>query len=122
MAERRQKDQEYASLWRSVVNFLKKNTGFSISGIARAGSRRKGTYRAESDLDIIFAIANDPSKTEIYPELVEKLRKGFPDASITIGSSYNVVKFKKESLEMDLVLRTASQFQKQVQDYKLETF
>lgn len=120
MVERRQKDQEYASLWRSVVNFMKNSTGLSISGIARAGSRRKGTYNTYSDLDIIFAIAKDPAKTEVYPELVNKLKKGFPDASVSIGSSYNVIKFEKGSLDMDIVLRTTSQFQKQVQDYKLE--
>lgn len=122
MAGRRQKDQEYASIWRSVINFLKNNTALPISGIARAGSRRRGDYSSDSDLDIIFAIVKDPSKTKIYPKIVEKLRKGFPDAYINIGSSYNVINFKKKDLKIDLVLRTESQFQKQVQEYKLETY
>jgi len=41
MAERREFEQRYAKLWRSIVNFIKNNTGLRVSGIARAGSRRR---------------------------------------------------------------------------------
>lgn len=122
MGERRRKDQEYASIWRSVINFLKNNTNLSINGIARAGSRRLGNYRTDSDLDIIFSVANNSSKYDVYPKLVEKLKKGYPYASIKIGSSYNVIKFIKNELKIDLVLRTESQFRNQVQEFKLQTY
>jgi len=119
MAARREYDQRYASKWRSIGNFLKNNSGFPISGVARGGSRRRGNYRTDSDLDIIFAIAGNPRKNQVYPQLVEKLKKGM-NVQAKIGTSYNVIKIFKDNLKMDLVLLTESEFLKHVQQYQLE--
>ena len=113
MAERREFEQRYARFWRRLANFLRKNTGLSISGVAREGSRRTGTYNDRSDLDVIFAISSDPSKREVYPALVENLEAGF-NVQARIGSSYNAIKIVKDQLRCDLLLKTQSQFQGQI--------
>jgi len=113
MAVRREFEQRYSRFWRQLANFLSKNTGLSISGVAREGSRRRDTHNDRSDLDVIFAISNDPSKREVYPALVEKLNSGF-NVQARIGSSYYAVKIVKDQLRCDLVLKTQSQFQAQI--------
>lgn len=113
MTVRKEFEQRYARFWRRLAKFLRNNTGLPISGVAREGSRRRGTHDDRSDLDVIFAISNDPSKSEIYPTLVEKLNSGF-NVQARIGSSYNAIKIVKEQLRCDLVLKTLSQFQEQI--------
>lgn len=120
MSSRREFDQRYSSEWRSIVNFMKNNTGFLISGVAKAGSRRRGDYKDSSDLDIIFAVSRDPPKTEIYPKLEQLLKDNFPKASIEIGRSYNVIKMSINSLNFDIVLRTKTEFESQIRDMKIE--
>jgi len=108
-------EQRYASEWRSIVNFMKNNTGFSISGIARGGSRALGTHRDDSDLDIIFAISGDPLKTEVYPILLRKLRDNFPNNTICIGSSYNVINMKLGPLRFDIKLKKLADLEEEIQ-------
>ncbi|GAH77643.1 unnamed protein product, partial [marine sediment metagenome] len=78
MSERRELEKRYSVEWKNIANFMKYNTGFRLSGIARGGSRVKGTHSDYSDLDIIFAISGDPVRTVIYPKLVSKLKENFP--------------------------------------------
>ncbi len=113
MAVRREFEQRYASFWRSLANFLKNNINFSVRGVAREGSRRMGTHDDRSDLDVIFAISGDPLKNEVYPSLVELLESGM-NVQARIGSSYNAIKIRKAQLRCDLVLKTQSQFQAQI--------
>ena len=117
MSTRREYEQRYASFWRSLKNFLQHNTKFSVSGVARAGSRREGTHRDKSDLDVIFAISGDPSKKEVYPSLVDLLKKVL-NVNADIGSSYNVIKIWKNRISCDLRLRTESNFREQVRSQK----
>ncbi|OLS12155.1 MAG: hypothetical protein RBG13Loki_4221 [Promethearchaeota archaeon CR_4] len=67
MAERREFDQRYAVLWHSIGNFLRNNSGFPVSGVAREGSRRRSNYQNKSDLNIIFCITDDLDKYSVYP-------------------------------------------------------
>ncbi len=120
MSERREKEQQYASKWRIIANYMKNNTGLRISGVARAGSRRRGEHEGTSDLDILFKIPKNPSKETIYPELKMKLKNGFRTSTITIGSSFNAIKMKLDDLMFDIVLRTEEEFDEQVKKYKLE--
>ncbi len=120
MAERREFDQRYAHIWRSLANFLRNNSGFPVSGITRTGSRRRGDYEKKSDLDIIFSIAENPDKRSVYPDLVNLLKRGFPDAYVEIGQSYNVINFKRQSLDVDLVLLTEADFIWEKNSYGLE--
>jgi predicted nucleotidyltransferase len=119
MSSRRVSDQRYASIWRSIGNFLRNNTGLGVGGVARAGSRRRGDYNMDSDLDIIFWIPGNPRKEEVYPALVQRLRQGL-NVAASIGRSYNVINVEKEGLRIDLVLRTEYEFRQQVQQYRLE--
>jgi len=119
MALRREFEQRYASFWRSLANFLRNNTSFSVSGVAREGSRRKGTHEDRSDLDVIFAISRDPAKTEVYPKLIEQLRSGM-NAQAQIGRSYNAIKIQKDQLRCDLILKTQAQFQAQINNREFE--
>lgn len=117
MSVKREYEQTYASFWRSLKNFLLHNSGFKVSGVARSGSRREGTHKSRSDLDVIFAIYGDPEKRDVYPPLVEQLKKGLNVRSDK-GSSYNVIKIWKDQISCDLVLRTESDFKAQVKSQK----
>jgi hypothetical protein len=120
MTSRQQKDQQYRKKWISIQNFLCNNTGYKFAGIARAGSRKQGDWTLNSDLDIRFAISRNPTRRQIYPDLVYKLKKGFLEAEIEIGSSYNVINMLLGELDFDLVLLTISEFEHQVKRDKLE--
>lgn len=112
MVNRNQLDREYAKFGRKINNFLRNNTSYSIHGVARQGSRTNGTYNNSSDLDIFFAISGNPSKQEIYPDLVEKLQK-IMKLDAEIGGSYNIINIQKGDLDIDLVLLTITSFESQ---------
>lgn len=122
MISRKEYEQRYASEWRSIANFMKKSTGFSLSGIARGGSRAKGTHMDSSDLDIYFAISGDPPKNEIYPALLKRLKENYPKNTIGIGSSYNVIKMSLGPLKFDIVLKTLSGFESEIRENKISRF
>lgn len=119
MSDRREFERRYASEWRSIAQFMKNNTGFPLSGIARGGSRVKGTHRDDSDLDIILSISGDPLKTEIYPVLLNKLKENFPNNTFGIGSSYNAIKMSVGSLRFDIVLKKLTDFDREIQSNKI---
>src|SRR4030042_683630 len=105
MAFRRTNDQRYSAFWRSLANFLRINSGLLVSGVARSGSRRRGNYRPDSDLDIIFAVAGDPPCSTVYPDIVTKLRNVM-NVAAELGGSYHVINIRKTNLDVDLVLVT----------------
>jgi hypothetical protein len=119
MVERREFEQRYARFWRKLASFLKNNTWFHASGVAREGSRRWGTHDDRSDLDVIFFISGDPTKGEIYPRLVDLLGSGM-NLQTRIGTSYNAIKIEKGPLRCDLLLRTEVQFQTQIDNRLFE--
>ena len=119
MSARREFEQRYARFWRKLSNFLKINSGLPVSGVAREGSRRRGTHQDRSDLDVIFAISGNPSKRDIYPSLVELLESAM-NLQARIGSSYNAIKIQKDQLRCDLVLKTQTQFQAQINNRQFE--
>jgi len=86
----------------------------------RAGSRRRGNHRNKSDLDIIFTVAGDPPKKNIYPMIASKLKEGFPNAYVEIGSSYNVINMQIDGLDFDIVLLSQEEFEQEVEEYKLD--
>lgn len=113
MAVRREFEQRYARFWRRLANFLKNNSGLHVGGVAREGSRRRGTHLDRSDLDVIFMISNDPRKSEIYPMLIDQLTNGM-NVGARIGSSFNAIKISKDQIRCDLILLPQSQFQVQI--------
>ena len=119
MSTRREFEQRYASFWRSLANFLRKSSGFPVSRVAREGSRRKGTHKDRSDLDVIFAISGNPQKLDVYPLLIQRL---IPTMNLQakIGTGNNAIKIQKDQIKCDLVLLTESQFQKQIDNRKFE--
>jgi len=119
MSVRREFEQRYARFWRSLANFLRNSSGFPISGVAREGSRRRGTHHDRSDLDVIFAISGDPPKSQVYPLLVERLIT-IMNVQARIGTSYNAVKIQKEQIRCDLVIQTQSKFQAQINNRQFE--
>ena len=119
MAVRREFEQIYAHFWRNLANFLRNNSRFPISGVAREGSRRRGTHQDRSDLDVIFAVSGNPQKSQVYPPLVDRLASGM-NLHARIGSSYNAIKLQKDQLRCDLVLRTQSEFQTQINNREFE--
>ena len=102
-----------------MLDFLWNSSSFPVSGVARRCSRSRGTHRNKSDLDAIFAISGNPSKREVYPPLVGRLKKTLKVNADT-GSSYNVIKIWKKQVSCDLVLRTESEFRTQTKSGKYE--
>lgn len=120
MATGREKDQKYSAKWKSLVNFMQKNTGLGVGSVAKAGSRREGTPTEYSDLDIIFFIPGDPSKEKIYLKLIELIPKNFDGAKVDFGKNRNVINLNLDDLEFDIVLLIEHKFRSQIQSYKIE--
>ncbi len=119
MSNRRELEQQASSLAKKLDKFLHANTDLKIHGVARQGSRKEGTHRDDSDLDIVFAISGDPNKGEIYPNLAEKLKNGM-NIQAELGDEKNVINIKKGDLEIDLVLLSKEKFEKQIKENKLK--
>lgn len=113
MAERREQEQMYSNFYNNMKNFLYNNSKFDVRGVARTGSRTTGQHRDSSDLDVIFWIKGNPSKTQVYPSLVAELKSGLK-VHADIGSSYNVIKLWKTDIKCDLVLLTDSKYSAQL--------
>jgi len=111
----------YHSKWVSIVNVMK-SSNLKISKIAQAGSRAKKKYRPDSDMDVIFAVAGNPSQKNFYPNLMIVLKSNFPLEKIFPGSDYNVVHLDfKIGGKFDLVLLSETEFDqeyKSILDYK----
>ena len=119
MSKRRELEQQASSFAKKIDNFLHKNTNLKIHGVAGQGSRKDGKHRDDSDLDIIFSIAEDPSRDEIYPDLIDKISKTLTvDASL--GKHGNVINITKGDLEVDLVLLPMSTFENQIRNNKMK--
>lgn len=103
-------DQYYHAKWKSIVNVMK-NSNLGISRIAQAGSRARRQQRLDSDMDVIFAVARDPSRENFYPKLIQHLQNNFPYENIYPGSSYHVVHIEfKSGGKFDLVLLSETDF------------
>lgn len=111
----------YHSKWKSIVNVMK-SSNLKISKIAQSGSRAKKKHRPDSDMDVIFAVAGNPSQKNFYPELISVLKNNFPYEKVFPGSNYNVVHLDfKQGGKFDLVLLTEVEFDKEyksILDYK----
>ena len=111
----------YHSKWKSIVNVMK-SSNLKISKIAQAGSRAKKKHRPDSDMDVIFAVAGNPSQKNFYPDLMTVLKSNFLYEKVFPGSNYNVIHFDfKQGGKFDLVLLTEAEFDKEyksILDYK----
>ena len=111
----------YHSKWKSIVNAMK-SSNLKISKIAQAGSRAKKKHRPDSDMDVIFAVAGNPTKKDFYPRLISVLKNNFPYEKVFPGSYYNVIHLDfKQGGKFDLVLLTEAEFDKEYEsilDYK----
>ena len=119
MSNRRELEQQASSLAKKIDHFLHKNTNLKIHGVARQGSRKEGTHRDDSDLDIVFAISGDPDNEEIYPDLSEKLEKVMK-VEAEIGEDGNIINIKKGNLDIDLVLISIEKFESQIRNNKIK--
>ncbi|MFX1329125.1 MAG: hypothetical protein ACFE91_13440 [Promethearchaeota archaeon] len=111
----------YHSKWTSIVNVMK-SSGLRISKIAQAGSRAKKRYRPDSDMDVIFAVAGNPSKDNFYPNLITVLKNNFPYEKEYPESNYNIVHLDfRQGGKFELILLTEFDFDKEyknILDYK----
>lgn len=119
MSKRRELEHQASSLAKKIDHFLHENTNLTIHGVARQGSRKEGTHKDDSDLDIVFAISGDPDREKIYPDLAEKLEKGM-NVQADLGENGNVINIKKGKLDIDLVLLPMEKFESQIQENKIK--
>ncbi len=113
MSIRREAEQKYSAFYNSLKNFIYKNSGYNIGGVARWGSRTTGEHRDKSDLDVIFWIVGNPSKQKVYHDLIDKLKK-ILKVNANTGSSNNVIKIWKEGITCDLDLLSESDYRTQI--------
>lgn len=112
-------ENHYKKKMKSITSVLQ-NTKLGLSKITPAGSRAKQEHRPDSDLDIIFAIAGDPTKKEFYPKLINTLKKEFPLDNVYPGKSNNIVHLDfRSGAEFELVLKTSKGFDKEHSSLKL---
>ena len=117
MGERREYAQRYKKLWISLSNWLKKESGWKIGGVAKEGSRREGDFKNKSDLDMDFWISETYQKQKVYDNLIPKLKKSYKGSQVQKGRSKNVIKFAYNGLKVDLVLLPKKEFEKKVDKY-----
>ncbi|MHA1283186.1 MAG: hypothetical protein ACTSQP_11835 [Promethearchaeota archaeon] len=103
MVINREVEARSSAFYKRLTSFLYYNSGYSIGGIARSSSRASGQHRDISNLDVIFWIRGDPSKTDVYMDLIEKLRS-IMNLNANKGMDSNVVKIWKKGIKCDLVL------------------
>ncbi len=109
-------DEYYESKWKSIVNVLK-HSNLKVSRIAQAGSRARRQQRPDSDMDVIFAVADDPSRKAFYPKLMKVLKGNFPYDRIFPGGSYHVVHLTfHNGGKFELVLLTEQNFDSEYYD------
>jgi len=116
-----QVNDQYASKWNSIVHVLQHNAGLKVAEIGRGGSRGKLTDTKTSDMDLIFCLAEDKSRTQVYPDLA-LLFKGFfgEIADVNIGPNAIHVNFKND-IEFDVVLFSKKEYdenRKAIQEVK----
>ena len=122
MAERREYAQRYKKLWKSIGNWLTHNSGWSVGGVAKEGSRRTGKFKNKSDLDVDFWISESYQKQKVYDDIIPKLRKTYPGSQVQKGGSKNVIKFAFNDLKVDFILLPKKEFKEKVKKYKLEEY
>ncbi len=86
---------------------------FSNFRLAREDSRKEGTCRDGIDLDIVFAISDEPDKEKIHPDLSRKIEIVIK-VQAEIGEHRNVINIKKGNLDVDLVLLLINKFESQI--------
>lgn len=85
-------DEYYNSRWKKIVNVMK-NSNIKLSKIAEAGSRAKKPHRPDSDMDVIFSISENPTRTIFYPQLIKILGANFSGENIQPGKYNNIINF-----------------------------
>jgi hypothetical protein len=120
MNERREYAQRYKKLWHSLANWLRNSSGWKVSGVAKEGSRRRGDFKAKSDLDIDFWISESYNKQTVYDDIIPKLRKNFPGSNVQKGGSQNVLKFAYNGLLAEIILVSKDIFTDKVYRNKYE--
>ncbi len=111
-------DSYYHARWKRIVNVMK-SAKLGLSRVAPAGSRARRQHRPDSDFDVIFAIAGNPSREEFYPHLIEILRGNFRNDHVYPGSDYHVVHIDFTSGgRFELVLLTESNFDREHESIK----
>ncbi len=109
-------DAYYDSKWKSIVNVLK-SSNLKVSRVAQAGSRARRQQRPDSDMDVIFAISNDPSKKIFYPRLIGILKSNFPHDHVFPGRNHNIVHLNfKSGGKFELVLLSEKRFDNEHED------
>ena len=114
--------QRYKKLWKSIAKWLTHDSGWSVGGVAKEGSRRTGKFEDKSDLDVDFWLSESYQKQDVYDDLIPKLRSAYPGSQVQKGRSENVIKFAWKGLKMDLVLLPKKQFKEKVKKYRLEEY
>jgi len=109
-------DANYHQKWKSIVNVMT-HSNLKISRIAQAGSRAIRTHRRDSDMDVIFSVANNPSLEMFYPKLISIMQSNFRKENVYPGSNYNVIHLDFLSgAKFDLVLLNEQDFDEQHKD------
>ena len=109
----------YSSKFHKIVNFLYHNTGLKIAKVSEGGSGAKLTYTQNSDIDIIFATAEDYNKDEMLEYLKEKANKLFGEvANIRTSSNALQIDFVDPPCDIDLVYKTKHAFDQEFREIK----
>ena len=101
-------EQMYSEIKEKIANVLRNSTGLPVQKVKYAGSRKDGTYRKDSDLDIQFSVQGDPPKSVVYPKVVAAIKLTLGHL-VGVGSTGNVVNVWGKGFSIDLVLVKTSE-------------
>ena len=109
-------DEAYFSKWKKIVNVMQ-HSNLGLARIAPHGSRARHLHRPDSDMDVIFVISGNPSRSNFYPELVRIISANFREDAVYEGTDYNIIHLDFHTgPKFDIILLTDVEFDREYED------
>lgn len=113
-----QRDEQYMSIAKSIMNALK--TSVKVSKAAVGGSQAKLNTHATSDLDVIYAVHGDPIIDDTVSRALAAILANFPNyKSSKHTTNPRVIRIKIPNLGPgDIVYKTSNGFDHELRENK----
>ena len=98
------KEQKYSKIKKKLENVVRNSSGLKVLKFDYAGSRRKGTHKKNSDLDLQFTVEDDPPKAVVYPKVVKAVVTSKLPYHADIGKEKKIVNIWGDDFTVDLAL------------------
>jgi CRISPR/Cas system CSM-associated protein Csm2 small subunit len=105
------KKENYSSKIFALVHLVFTNLGFKVARIAKLSTVAKAPTGLKNDIEIIFCVAPDKPRKDVYPILENRLKGTFASSiKITPNPEYVHVEFTAVKCVVDLILLNQKDF------------